>query len=177
VFVGNIIAHKGLHVALEALSTLGTGWRLRVAGSGPDEARCRLLAGRLGLGAQVEFLGRQSAQAVERILGDSDVLVLPSEMEGLPYVILEAMASSLPVVSSGVFGIPEAVVDGETGLLVPPRDPAALAAALARLIGNADLRARMGANARRRFEERFTLERQVRAMSFLYSGLVNGTRA
>ncbi len=177
VFVGNIIAHKGLHTTLEALSKVTSGWRLRVVGAGPDETRCRELADRLGLASRVTFLGRQSPAQVEQHLSAADALVLPSAMEGLPYVILEAMASSLPVVASNVYGIPEVVVDGETGLLVPPEDAPALSAALARLIESAPLRERLGANARRRFEERFTLERQVETMSALYERLARGIPA
>ena len=176
VFVGNIIAHKGLHTTLEALSMVTADWRLRVVGGGPDEARCRELAFRLGLASRVTFLGRQSPTEVERYLSTADALVLPSAMEGLPYVILEAMASSLPVVASDVYGIPEVVVDGETGLLVPPENAPALAAALTRVIESAPLRARLGANARGRFEQRFTLERQVQTMSALYERLARGRR-
>jgi glycosyltransferase involved in cell wall biosynthesis len=174
IFVGNIIPHKGLHVAIEALSSLATGWELRVVGTGPDEARCRQTAQRLGLSGRVVFLGHKRPEEVERHLAQADVLVLPSEMEGLPYVILEAMASSLPVVASRVYGIPEAVVEGETGLLVPPGNVPALATALGRIGASAELRARLGANARRRFERDFTLERQVEAMSALYERLVLG---
>jgi glycosyltransferase involved in cell wall biosynthesis len=173
-FVGNIIAHKGLHTTLEALSMVRPGWRLRVIGAGPDEARCRELTERLGLTPRVTFFGRQSPAEVERHLATADALVLPSAMEGLPYVILEAMASSLPVVAGDVYGIPEVVVDGETGFLVPPEDAPALAQALTRVIESAPLRARLGTNARRRFEERFTLERQVEAMSTIYERLARG---
>jgi len=174
VFVGNIIAHKGLHTTLEALSMVTLGWRLQVVGTGPDEARCRELAFRLGLASRVTFHGRQPPAEVERHLSTADALVLPSAMEGLPYVILEAMASSLPVVAGDVYGIPEVVVDGETGLLVPPENAPALAAALTRVVESAPLRARMGANARRRFEQRFTLEQQVETMSALYERLARG---
>jgi glycosyltransferase involved in cell wall biosynthesis len=80
----------------------------------------------------------------------------------------------LPVIATRVYGIPEAVVDGETGLLVPPGNTSALAAALARIVQSAELRARLGANARRRFERYFTLERQVRTMSALYEQLARG---
>lgn len=175
-FVGNMIAHKGLSVTLEALSMLHSEWRLVVAGEGPDESRCRDLAARLGVSSRVTFLGRQHAGEIESLLRRVHALVLPSEMEGLPYVILEAMASSLPVVASNVYGIPEAVVDGETGLLVPPRDAPALALALERIAGDAELRARMGVRARTRFENLFTLARQVETMSALYENLVNGSR-
>jgi glycosyltransferase involved in cell wall biosynthesis len=172
VFVGNLLPHKGLQHVVRALSSLpARAWRLVVVGSGPDEAAARAIAARYGISERIAFLGRRSPVDVERIMGACDMLVLPSSVEGLPYVILEAMASAKPVVSSDVYGIPEAVVDGETGLLVPPADEAALAQALDTLIANGDLRRRMGQNGRARFEAHFTLERHLGAMSSLYTEL------
>ena len=176
VFVGNLIEHKGLRRVIEALSSLATGWRLVVVGSGPEAGAARALVSRLGVSARVVFLGQCSAEQVERVVAACDVLVLPSAVEGLPYVILEAMACAKPVVSSRVFGIPEAVVEGETGLLVSPDDVAGLAAALHTLAADSALRARMGRAGRVRFEERFTLERQLRVMSSLYRELLTGER-
>jgi glycosyltransferase involved in cell wall biosynthesis len=161
-----------LQQLVRALSSLpARAWRLVVVGSGPDEAAARATAARYGISERVSFLGRRSSNDVERIIGASDLLVLPSSVEGLPYVILEAMACGKPVVASDVYGIPEAVIDGETGLLVPPGDDAALARALDTLIANGELRRRMGQSGRARFEARFTLERQLSAMSSLYTEL------
>ncbi len=103
---------------------------------------------------------------VDAILDQADMLVLPSLAdECLPYVILEAMAHRLPVVSTDVAGIPEMVLDGDTGLVVPPSDRDALAAALARLAAEpADARA-MGERGRRRLLEHFTQEAMVDSMS------------
>ena len=95
---------------------------------------------------------------VADLLARADVFVLSSTSEGLPLSILEAMAAALPVVASSVGGVPEAVEDGETGLLVPPRDPVRLAAALERLLVDPALRRRLGANGRARVLERFGLE-------------------
>ena len=89
-------------------------------------------------------------------LGELDVVALPSWTEGLPLVVLEAMAAARPVVATPVGGTPEVVLDGETGLLVPPRDPRALAAALQRLVDDADLRRRLGEAGKRRAVERFS---------------------
>ncbi|HEU4929309.1 MAG TPA: glycosyltransferase family 4 protein [Candidatus Krumholzibacteria bacterium] len=177
VFVGNLIEHKGLRRVIEALSRLAAAWRLVVAGAGPDADPARDLAARLGVTERVVFLGRCSSEHVERVMAAGDVLVLPSAVEGLPYVILEAMACGKPVVSSRVFGIPEAVMEGETGLLVAPDDVAGLAEALRMLAADPALRERMGRAGRDRFERHFTLERQIRAMSSLYRELVTGRRA
>jgi glycosyltransferase involved in cell wall biosynthesis len=176
-FVGNLLPHKGLLVTIEALSNLrALPWRLVVVGSGPDEAAARLLARQHGVGNRVVFLGRRAPEVVERIVGACDALVLPSQVEGLPYVVLEAMASSKPVVATRVYGIPEAVSDGETGLLVTPGDVTELTHALRTVVENAGLRERMGRAGRARFEECFTLERQLAEMAVLYRALVEGKR-
>ena len=173
-FVGNLIPHKGLRLLIEAVSTLVESWRLVVVGEGPDEADARHIAMRRGVADRVVFLGRRSPEDVERLIGACDAIVLPSSVEGLPYVILEAMACAKPVVSTKAFGIPEAVIDGVTGILVEPGDVAALSHALHTLMTDARLCARLGRAGRERFEAHFTLERQIDAMSALYRGLATG---
>ena len=177
VFVGNLLPHKGLLATVEALSSLRVlPWRLVVVGSGPDEAPARLLAERHDVADRVAFLGRQAPETVERIVGACDALVLPSEVEGLPYVVLEAMALSKPVVATRVYGIPEAVHDGESGLLVAPGNVAELANALRTVIENPGLREHMGRAGRARFEDGFTLERQLAEMEALYRALAQRKR-
>jgi glycosyltransferase involved in cell wall biosynthesis len=104
-----------------------------------------------------------------------DVLALPSTQEGMPYVILEAMASGVPVVAAGVYGIPEMVAQGETGLLVEPRDEAGLRDALISLVERPNVREKMGIAARRRFESQFTLDRQLSAIESIYLELAGVT--
>ena len=176
VYVGNILLHKGLYRVLEALSMVGTGpaWHLVVVGTGPDEARCRERSHALSLDGRVSFLGARSSREVAAVMSACDVLVLPSEIEGLPYTVLEAMACSLPVIAGRVFGLPEAVEDGITGRLVNPADVGEIAAAIDALLGDEELRRRMGEAGRRRFERDFTLSRQVRTMEHLYEELVRG---
>ncbi len=178
VFVGNLIPHKGLRTTIEALWKVRRGaWKLFVVGEGPDQAASHALALRLGLADRVSFLGARPAAEVERVVGACDALVLPSSVEGMPYVILEAMACAKPVVSTRAFGIPEAVVDDESGLLVEPGDVGALSHALERVAADAALRARLGRAARERFEARFTLERHVARMSALYRELATSVPA
>jgi glycosyltransferase involved in cell wall biosynthesis len=111
-------------------------------------------------------------QDVPNILGLLDVFVLPSLWEGLPIALLEAMAAGLPVVATAVGGTPEVVVEGETGFLVPPRDPEALAEAILRLLREPDLRRRMGEAGRKRVAEHFSVEQMVQKTEALYEHLL-----
>jgi glycosyltransferase involved in cell wall biosynthesis len=102
-----------------------------------------------------------------------DVFVLASIWEGMPNAALEAMAVGLPVVATGVGGTPEVVADGETGLLVPPRDPDGLSQAIARMLHDPELWRRMGQAGRRRVGQRFSVERMVRQTERLYEELLS----
>ena len=131
VAVGNLYPVKDHATLLRALARLPAA-RVAIAGRGDQEEPLRRLAAELGLSDRVHLLGLRDD--VETVFAAADVFVQPSLSEGLPLAVLEAMANGLPVVATRVGGIPEAVVDGKTGLLVPPGDPAALAAALAAVL-------------------------------------------
>lgn len=176
-FVASLVERKGLGVLIDALSGLARGdWRLLVAGTGEREGHYRRLCAERGLGDRVRFLGGLADREVEQLLCAADVLALPSFIEGMPYVILEAMACALPVISTTVDGIPEAAPDGEAALLVPPGDAAALGAAVERLLDDGRLRGDMGQNGRKRFERFFTLDRHIAEMETVYADLVSGPR-
>ena len=167
VAVANLEPRKGLSLLLRALAGLrdrGIDVATALVGDGPLRGRLVDEARELGLNGSVRMLGWR--EDVDAILDQADMLVLPSLAdECLPYVILEAMAHRLPVVSTDVAGIPEMVVDGDTGLVVPPSDRDALAAALARLAAEpADARA-MGERGSRRLLEHFTRAAMVDSMS------------
>lgn len=173
-FIGTLIARKGLDVLLKALAmptVKALRWRLRIAGEG-DQAAWRRLAGDLGLINRVDFLGWVPSRKVHELLDDSDMLVVPSLNEGLPVVILEAMAHARPVIATPVGSVGEAVEHDVTGLIVPPADEHALASALARLISHPSARTRFGAEARRVFEARFT----VAAMNARLEGIFSDVR-
>lgn len=161
---------KGQDVLLRALVRLpaATPRPLRVwlAGDGPDQAALRRLAARLGLGARVRWLGRR--RDVFPLMARADAVVLPSRTEGHPLALLEAMTLGRAVLATAVGGVPEVVADGRTGLLVPPEDPDALAAALARLLGAPALGARLGAAAAREARARFDVRPAVRRLEALY---------
>jgi glycosyltransferase involved in cell wall biosynthesis len=161
-FVGALVERKGLGELIEALADpwmFGLAWRLDVAGNG-DPAPWRKRASDLGLASRITFHGWLDGAGVQRLLAASDALVLPSRAEGLPMVVIEAMAHGLPVVCTPVGTVPDAVTDGVNGLLVPPRDVEALADALARVAGDAALRRRLGRAGRERFLAEFGMSRQ-----------------
>jgi glycosyltransferase involved in cell wall biosynthesis len=143
------------------------GARFLVAGGGPLGPTLRYQIECLDLSGQARLLGRRDD--VPRLLAAVDVLCLPSREEGLGLAVLEAMAAGLPVVATNVGGVPEVVAAGETGLLVPPGDPAALAAALAALLTAPDRARAMGAAGRARAAERFTLRHMVAATHAVYA--------
>ena len=163
-------AQKGHAVLVEALpGVLARHPDLRVllAGTGPDEATMRERGA--GLGDRLRFLGHRTD--VPDLLACADMLLLPSRFEGLPLVALEAMAAGLPVLGTAVGGTSEAVLDGETGRLVPPGDPAAFAAAMIELLDDPAAGRRYGAAGRRRFRTVFTSERMAAETDRLYTGL------
>ena len=172
--VGRLVEKKGTAVLLEAVRRLD-GARLAIVGDGPLRRALERQAG--GLGEKVLFLGALPPPQVADWMRRASVLAAPSvtardgDAEGLPTVIVEAAASALPAVGTRHSGIPEAIVDGETGFLVPERDPGALAARLETLLGSAEIAARMGAAARRLAEERFDAVRQIARLEGLYDGL------
>jgi glycosyltransferase involved in cell wall biosynthesis len=165
----SLVARKGLDVLLDAVGALG-GCGLRplvwIAGEGPERAALINRAAGLGVDRQVRLLG--PVAEVGDLLAASDVFVLPSRHEGLGVAALEAMAAGRPVVASAVGGLGDAVVDGRTGLLVPPGNVAGLTAALGRMLHDAPLRARLGAAGPRRIAEGFMPEQMVEAYEQVY---------
>jgi glycosyltransferase involved in cell wall biosynthesis len=136
------------------------------AGKGPLETRCRAEADRLNISASVRWLGWQSD--IRPLLATMDLLALPSCWEGMPNVILEAMACGKPAVATNVGGCAELIVEGETGFLAPPGDEAALAERILRLLRDPALRRRLGAAARERVKREFSLSAMVRGNESLY---------
>jgi glycosyltransferase involved in cell wall biosynthesis len=164
----NLVRRKGVDVLIAALAqpALRAPYTLWVAGDGPERAALEVDAAKRGLADRVRFLGRRDD--VPNLLEACDVFVLPSRLEGLGVAALEAMARGRPVVASAVGGLAETVVSDETGLLVPPEDPAALAAALARLIQDPELARRLGAAGAKRVAEHFLAGQMVGAYEALY---------
>jgi L-malate glycosyltransferase len=163
VCVAHLIPQKGIHHLLDAFARMARNVprRLVVVGDGPEAAALASQARALGVSHQVEFLGLRSD--VPQLLGRADVFVHPAVWaEAYGLTITEAMAMERPVIASAVGGIPELIVNGDSGLLVPPGDVAGLAAALDRLAEDPTLRRRLGTQARLRVVERFNLRQCVR---------------
>lgn len=177
IIVANLIPYKGHADLIEAVgrahTRLPAGWRLLVVGR-DDGIRAELetQVRRLQIDANVIFLGVR--HDVPNLLRCSEVGLLVSHQEGFSNAILEGMAAGLPIIATNVGGNPEAIVDGVTGLIVPPGDPAKLSIAIEVLANNPEMRATMGANARRRAEDRFSLEASIRCYEGLYEGLRAG---
>lgn len=163
--VGSLVWVKGTTHALEAVRQLvAEGIRLRfsIVGDGPERQRVLYTIDDLGLGEHVRLLGRLPPIAVRDALREADIFVLPSLSEGFSNAAVEAMACELPVVMTNCGGVIEGVTDGVEGLVVPVRDPAALALAISKLARDPELRLRMGRAGRTRVLTQFTLARHVR---------------
>jgi glycosyltransferase involved in cell wall biosynthesis len=157
-FLGSLNGSKGIDVLIGATSSLARrrAVRLAVAGDGPLLPQVERAANRGAL--RIASLGRIAASEVPAFLAAVDVLAVPSYDEGLPRAVLEAMAMQVPVVASSVGGIPEAIEDGMSGLLVPPGDEEALEAALDRVLEDPALAAHLGEAARSRVLDEFNAE-------------------
>jgi glycosyltransferase involved in cell wall biosynthesis len=176
--VSRLTRQKGIENFLEATATLKARYpnaRFLIVGETAPSDRAYLteltgLAGQLGVADRVTFTGLRSD--VPAVLGCADVAVMPSLNEALSNVLLESMAAGAPVVATRVGGTPEALADGETGLLVPPGDSGAIAAAVAHLLDDRELAWRLGRAAHERIARKFSVEEMVRATEQLYADLL-----
>lgn len=173
-FLGRLEAAKGVSELLQAAKLLAPRFpqlRLVFGGDG-DLDGVRRRAAELGIAGHVELLGWIDARTRRVQLERAALFCLPSHAEGVPMSMLEAMAAGRPVVVSAVGGIPETIHDGVDGVLVPPRDPAALAAALARVLGDDALRARLAHAARASIERNYSTEVVCGKLAAIYNHLV-----
>jgi glycosyltransferase involved in cell wall biosynthesis len=159
-YVGRLDFPKGLPDLLEAAERVveDHGLEFVIAGKGPLRARLERLADRRGIGDHVTFAGYVSRAHQLKLYQNATAFVLPSHYEGLPTVLLEAMACGAPAIATMVGGCPEVIDDGVNGVLVPPGDPEALADAIGAVLDDGRWRARLGTNARRTVLDRYTWE-------------------
>ena len=179
--VGRLREKKGFPLLIEAcvlLKDRGFSIKATVVGEGPDREALEALIARKGLGNIIRLAGSIPHSQVRELLEDADVFVLPciiasdKSRDGIPNVILEAMAMGLPVVSTTVSAIPEAVEHGKTGLLVPPSDAPALAEAISRLVSAPDERIRMGDAGRKKVVKDFDLPSNTGALISLFRNVM-----
>jgi glycosyltransferase involved in cell wall biosynthesis len=177
VYVGRLVEKKGLADLIDACALLaGRGKTLEcgIVGAGELETELRERIARLGVGSTIRLLGPRPQAEVIRLIREASAVAAPcvigedGNRDGLPTVILEAMALGTPCVSTDVTGIPEVVRHGETGLIVPQHDPAALADALERFASDAALRVSLAVRARERIEDEFDIRRNAAKIRALF---------
>lgn len=173
-FFGRVGARKGTYDLLQAAAVIKDAHlSLHIGGDG-EVAKATAAAAELGLASQVQLLGWVRGDTKRDALAEAMIYALPSYNEGLPMSVLEAMAAGLPILSTPVGGIPEAVSDGVEGFLVPPGDVPALAARWQQLLNDEGLARRMGEAARRRVEQSFSAEAVLPQVERLYQTMGAG---
>jgi glycosyltransferase involved in cell wall biosynthesis len=177
--VGRLVAKKGFDDLLAALAMVrdaGVGFRFEIFGDGPMREELVGLRDRLGLALCVQFRGERPQPELIPALRRADIFALTpyvladGDRDGVPNVLVEAMACGVPVVATGVGGIPELVRDGTNGVLANPRDVPGIAGSLTTLFGNPPLRARLGAAGRRTVETEFDVDVASRRLAALFAG-------
>jgi colanic acid/amylovoran biosynthesis glycosyltransferase len=168
--VGRLVAAKGQRILLEAVAQLrnqGRDVQLRLVGGGPDRASLEQAAAALRLGKAVEFAGAVNQDHIRAFYESADAFALASFAEGIPVVLMEAMAMGIPCVATSIAGIGELIHDGVDGLLVAPSNVEGLATALAQLMDSADLRRRLGQAGRQRVQRDYELSVSADALAKL----------
>ncbi|WP_425071656.1 glycosyltransferase [Sagittula sp. S175] len=175
-FVGRLAGVKGVPVLLRALAALKPDHpdlRLTLIGDGPERAAIDAYARQLDLHHCVTFMGYRSQSEVAEALAQTDLFVLPSFAEGVPVVLMEALASGVPVVTTRIAGVPE-LVSPAAGTLVPPGDPDALAAAIAETLADPDRRRAMGQAGRAIVAADFAIQTEAARLSTLFTAYARG---
>ncbi len=169
--VGRLVPSKGQHVLLEALSVLrrqGRSVHVRFVGDGPDRRSLETQAQSLGLMLDATFEGSVNQDRIREFYVAADVFALASFAEGVPVVLMEAMAMEIPCISTWITGIPELIRDGIDGLLVPPGDAETLAAAIARLMDSRETCQGLGEAGRRRVIDKYNLPRNLECLASIF---------
>jgi glycosyltransferase involved in cell wall biosynthesis len=176
-FVGRLAGVKGVPILIEAMASLAEKYpelTLRLVGDGPDRTALEAEVVRRGLQDRMIFLGYQSQSEVAEELSRTDIFVLPSFAEGVPVVLMEAMASCVPVLTTRIAGVPELVEDGVSGRLVPPGDVTAFAQALDDMLANPDLRTKYGTAGRAKVLAEYDAAAEARWLSDLIVAYADG---
>ncbi len=178
--IGRLTRIKGLSEALHGLHqalSQGIAAQLIIAGSGPEEANLRQLAQQLELTQSVTFAGAVAGAEKMKLFEQSDVLLLPSHVDKLPYALLEGMAAGMPAITTRVGGIPDVATEDLHGLFVMPGDPQGIAQAIARLAGDPDMKARMSKACRKRIAMRYSVNGFAGEFANLYLEICTARRS
>lgn len=176
-FVGRLAGVKGVPILIDAVARLADSYpdlTARLVGDGPERAALETEVKARGLQDRVVFLGYRSQTEVAEELAQTDVFALPSFAEGVPVVLMEAMAAQVPVLTTRIAGIPELVEDGVSGRVVPPGDGVAFAGALEALLADPEQRKRYGAAGRAKVVAEFDAAREARWLSDLVCSYASG---
>jgi len=169
--VGRLVDAKGQAILLEATARLLKEHRkvsLTLVGDGPDSKRLQETTRELGISEEVHFTGPVNQDRIRELYRNADVFVLPSFAEGIPVVLMEAMALGLPCISTAITGIPELIRSGKEGILVPPSDAGQLADAIAQLMESPELAMSLAEEARKKVCEEYNLERNVERLARIF---------
>lgn len=175
--IGRLVPEKGQAVLIEAVAQLaerGQTASLTFAGEGPQRENLERLAERLGLAAEVSFRGAVGQEELHALYEGASIFCLPSFSEGVPVVLMEAMAMRVPAIGTTITGVPELIEDGRSGLLVPPGRPDRLADALQRLLNDGSLRRELGAAGRQKVLEEFDAEASAAQLHALFAAQLAG---
>lgn len=178
-FAGRLTTQKGLDVLLRSLGRVarenaGLPWSLDVAGDGPRRAEFESLASSEGIAHRVRFHGFLPRERVRELYAEADVFAFPSRFEGMPNVVLEAMASGLPIIGTRIAGTEELVEEGVNGVLLPVDDLDACAGACLRFVANLEERLRMGEASRRLVLEKWTWAQRARELAAIAGDILRG---
>ena len=177
--VGRLVPSKGQYILLAAVERLVNSHaniRLRLVGDGPDREGLERAIASKGLGRYITLEGSVNQDRIRDYYRQADIFVLPSFAEGIPVVLMEAMAMEVPCISTFVAGIPELVRNEIDGILIPPSDEQELALSIGRLIDDSNLRRRLGAAGRQRVIEKYDLDQNVARLAEIFTDRMGGHR-
>jgi glycosyltransferase involved in cell wall biosynthesis len=171
--IGRMVWQKGFEYLIEAASNVIKEYpeaRFLIVGEGPLKGKLKVKSEKLRVENKVIFTGFQTD--IKEILSAIDILVIPSLLEGFPMITLEAMAMAKPIIATNIDGITEQITDGINGILIPPKDPSAMAQAIITLINNREKAKAMGLAARKKVEQEFSVEKMIKDTEKVYLSLV-----
>src|SRR5262249_18195629 len=169
--VGRLVPAKGQHILIAAIERLvrdGRDLRLRFVGDGPDRASLEYEAASRNLKDKVIFEGAVNQDLIRALYAKADVFALASFAEGIPVVLMEAMAMEIPCISTFITGVPELIRNGVDGLTVAPSDDEEMAKAIAKLMDDAEMRSCIGRNGRARVMEKYDLDRNTARLAAIF---------